>query len=334
MVGFGVAGPGRGDDGAGGHGGTNFSGDTERAFFSGGGEVFKGGVGFLPAGLVGLRGEGMRGETESGGEGEVGRLFAAPEIFAVVEIAAAHEGDAGGFVRTAVIVWKAKAVAEFMGDAAEIPGVELGDGHLHLVVVMFFKDEGLVFLGEQFGVEEVAIGGVAEAVAVIAPAGAVVGGGEDEAAAGLALAQAVEDEDVFALGIEFIAQGFADFVPGFIAGFVLVMSGGVAAFHGMDDEFTFLIAFQREAGSFQGEALLHLLAVEGADIGHDAVEASGVIGQGLAIGGVEIDDADEGVIGLFSGVEGGDALLRGVEDGVGTGGDEGAREQQKQGEEK
>ena len=70
----------------------------------------------------------MRGDTERRGEREIGRASASPQVFAVVEIAAAHERDAGRFGRAAVVVREAETVPEFVREAAEIPRVELRHG--------------------------------------------------------------------------------------------------------------------------------------------------------------------------------------------------------------
>jgi hypothetical protein len=120
---------------------------------------------------------------------------------------------------------------------------------------------------------------------------------------------------VRALGIEFPRECLADFAPRFIAGLVLVMRRWVLAADHVDDEFS-IVSLQWKSGGFRTETLLHSLAIKRADIREDAVEPRGVIGQWLAVGRVEIDDAQDGAIRLFPGVKGGDALLRGFHDGV------------------
>jgi hypothetical protein len=86
-----------------------------------------------------------------------------------------------------------------------------------------------------------------------------------------------------------------------------------------------IVEFERESRGFDREASGHFLAVEAADILHDAVHAGAVIGQRGLIGGVEVNDPEEGSIVRLALMEGGDAGAGRFHDRMGiTGMDEGS----------
>ena len=173
-----------------------------------------------------------------------------------MKIAIAHECDSRGFIGAAVVVREPEAVPEFVRDAAEIPRVELGHGHFHARVVMLGEYERLILLREEQRIEQIAIGGMAKAAPLIAPGRAVVRRGKDETAIGCVLAETVEDEHVLAIRVEFPRERLANFAPRFVAGFVMVMLGGVLASDHSNDELS-IFSLQWDAAGFDAETLLH-----------------------------------------------------------------------------
>ena len=198
---------------------------------------------------------------------------------------------------------------EFVRDAAEIPRVEFRQRHLDARVVVLGENHRLVFRREQQRVEHVAVRRVAKPVALVAPGGPVVRRIEYEAPVRLAAAEPVEDEHMLALGIDRACERLAHLGPRLVAGGVLVVSRRVLAAHHVDDELSGL-ALQRKPAAFHREALLQSVAKKAADVGHDPVQPRGIVRQRVAVSRMEIDEPHDGAGRLFTGVKGGDALLR------------------------
>jgi hypothetical protein len=116
-----------------------------------------------------------------------------------------------------------QAVAQLVLCAAQVFRVEPGDRLLDQRIVMLGIDDLPAGVAEQRGVEQLAVGSVADAgpLAVLA----VIGGVEDVAPVRLPAAEGVADQDVFPIEVEGTLHRVADLGDRLVLGRVMILRG-------------------------------------------------------------------------------------------------------------